>query len=166
MLAGNRYLIGTGGQKVPVRVVIRRIASGDTDDPFLILVACKLDPTEASALYHKRWEIETLFAALVSRGYDLEAAHVEAHLVTEPGGMQQLSVLLALISARTHLVGGKRALWQGPPPKKAYQHRAKSLFQYGLDRLQQILASPERQDAALFRCLSLLQRLAAHMSCG
>ena len=62
VLAGDRYLIGTGRQKVvPVRVVIRRIAS---DDSFLILATCKLDPTETSTLYHKRWEVKMLFAVL------------------------------------------------------------------------------------------------------
>lgn len=165
VLAGDRYLVGTDGQKIPVRVVIRRIASDktshDTDDPFLILATYKLDPTEACALYRKRWEIETLFAALKSRGYDLEATHV-----TEPGRMQRLLGLLALTFAWTHLVGEKRALWDGPPPKKAHERRAKSLFRYGLDGLQQILTTPERQDAALFRCLSLLQRPTAHLPYG
>jgi len=161
VLDGDRYLIGTDGQKVPVRVVIRRIASGDTDDPFLIVATYKLAATEALALYRKRWEIETLFAALKSRGYDLEATHV-----TEPGRMQRLLGLLALTFAWTHLVGEKRALWDGPPPKKAHERRAKSLFRYGLDWLQHLLTTPERQDAALFRCLSLLQRPTAHLPCG
>ena len=162
VLAGDRYLIGADGQKVPVQVVIRRISSdASSDDPFLILATYKLDPTEASALYRKRWEVETLFAALKSRGYDLEATHV-----TEPGRMQRLLGLLALTFAWTHLVGEKRALWEGPPRKKAHQRRAKSLFRYGLDWLQQILTTPERQDAALFRCLSLLQRPTAHVPYG
>ena len=165
MLEGDRYLIGTEGQKVPVRVVIRRIASDktshDTDDPFLILATYDLDPTEASALYRKRWKIETLFTALKSRGYDLEATHV-----TEPGRMQRLLGLLALTFAWTHLVGEKRALWKGPSPEKAHQRRAKSLFQYGLDGLQHLLTTPEQQDAALFRCLSMLQRPPAHVPYG
>jgi len=54
VLEGDRYLVGTEGQKVPVRVVIRRIdsdtTSHDPDDPFLIVATYKLDPTEALAL--------------------------------------------------------------------------------------------------------------------
>jgi transposase len=42
-------------------------------------------------LYRERWSIETLFAALKSRGFDLEQTHL-----TAPDRIERLIALLAL----------------------------------------------------------------------
>ena len=158
-ILGDRYLLGEGGTKVKTNVVVRRIASDEAKDPFLILATWNLDPTSASALYRTRWEIETLFAALKSRGYDLEATHL-----TKPDRIQRLIGLLALTFAWTHLIGEHRAGREGPPPKKRHGRRSKSLFRYGLDRLQSVLTTPEGQGEAFFRCLSVLRSPTAYLS--
>lgn len=93
-----------------------------------------------------------MFAALKSRGFNLEETHL-----TAPDRVQRLIGLLALAFGWTHLAGEKRAAREGPPPEKTHGRRARSLFRYGLDGLQSILTTPEKQDAALFLCLSGLR---------
>jgi IS4 transposase len=51
-------------------------------------------------LYRRRWEIETLFAALKSRGLGLEETHL-----TNPDRIQRLIGLLSLTFAWTHIIG-------------------------------------------------------------
>lgn len=58
--------------QVPVSVVGKRLGPDD----YLIL-ATTLAPKEALRLYRRRGEIETLFAALKKRGFELEATHVK-----------------------------------------------------------------------------------------
>lgn len=165
----DRHLFGEDGEKVETtvktNVVVRRIASDDAEDPFLILATWKLDPTGASMLYRKRWEIETLFAALKSRGYNLEKTHL-----TNPDRIQRLIGLLSLTFAWTrrseisNIVGEKRAMQEGPPPIKSHGRRERSLFRYGLDKLQSLFTTPERQDTTFFLCLSALRSPTAHLS--
>ena len=160
VLEGERYLSDSqklGEEKhVSVRVVIRRIGSeGNSEkeeDPFLILATSRLDPTEATSLYRRRWEVETMFAALKSRGFNLEETHL-----TAPDRVERLIGLLALAFGWAHLAGEKRTAREGPPRQKTHGRRARSLFRYGLDWLQSILTTPEKQDAALFLCLSGLR---------
>ncbi len=52
------------------------------------------------ALYRKRWEIETLFAALKSRGFDPEATHL-----TKPDRIRKLLGVLALTYSWTRILG-------------------------------------------------------------
>lgn len=155
----DRYLLGADGTRVKTNVVVRRIASDEAEDPFLILATWNLDPTRACSLYRTRWEVETLFAALKSRGYDLEATHL-----TKPDRVQRLIGLLGLTFAWTHLVGEQRAGREGPPPTKCHGRREQSLFRYGLDWLQSVLTTPEGQAAAFFRCLSALRSPTAHLA--
>ena len=95
VLCGQRYLFGSGeaGEALPqARVVVRRIgADASSGDQFLILATSGIDPEEATRLYQRRWEIETMFAALKSRGFDLEETHL-----TAPDRIERLIGLLAL----------------------------------------------------------------------
>jgi hypothetical protein len=164
-LEGTRYLSGAqeeGSEEealVPVRVVIRRIGDEDSEDPFLILATSGIDPAEATEFYKRRWDIETLFAALKSRGFDLEETQV-----TEPGKVENLIGLLALAFGWTRLVGEERAAREGPPATKAHGRKERSLFRYGLDRLQNIFSTPEPQVQAFLRCLSVLRSPSASVA--
>ena len=161
VLDGTRHLFGTDGEHVEVQVVMRRIAARSSGgEQFLILATWGLDPDKATALYEQRWEIETMFAALKSRGYRLEKTHL-----TEPDRIQRLIGLLGLAFAWTHLVGERRANREGPPRKKSHGRRQRSLFRYGLDRLRKILGSPEPMPASFFDCLRGLRSPTAFLSC-
>lgn len=160
ILGREHSLRGTDGDSAEVRVVLKRIADRSAEDQFLILATSGVDPAEATGLYRQRWQVETLFAALKSRGYDLERTHL-----TEPDRVQRLIGLLALAFGWTWLVGERRANREGPPRKKSHNRRERSLFRYGLDRLRSILATPEPQPAAFFECLRGLRSPTAFLSC-
>lgn len=46
----DQHLFGQDGKTVKTNVVVRRIASDEAEDPFLILATWNLDPTSASTL--------------------------------------------------------------------------------------------------------------------
>jgi len=58
-----------GAESTEVQIGLKRLE----DDSFLILASRGVDADSIFDLYRQRWEIETLFAALKSRGIDLEA---------------------------------------------------------------------------------------------
>jgi len=160
-VVGLRRLGGAEEASVPVQVTVRRVGSDakPLKDRFLVLATSGLDPTRGPALYQRRWEVETLFAALKSRGFDLEKTHLSA-----PGRIRRLIGLLAVAFAWSHLVGEKRAETHGLPPRKAHGRRSRSLFRYGLDRLQGILTTLERQRTAFDACLQALRTPDAFLS--
>jgi hypothetical protein len=162
ILDGERHLSGTEGDQVATWVVVKRIApaSRKTDDQFLIVATWGIDPNAATTLYRRRWEIETLFGALKSRGFKLENTHL-----TMPDRVERLVGLLALAFAWTHIVGEKRAFCQGQPPTKTHGRPGRSLFRYGLDWLQSILTTPEPQRQAFFACLQGLRSPTSFLSC-
>jgi hypothetical protein len=166
VLCNQRYLFGAEANAtgLPARVVVRRIAATDSGKPegdqFLILATWGIDPEQATGLYRRRWEIETMFAALKSRGFDLEATHL-----TDPEGVENLIGLLALAFAWVRLVGRKRANRHGAPPEKSHGRPGRSLFRYGLDWLQSILTTPDPQPRAFFECLRGLRSPTAFLSC-
>ena len=168
VLGGTHCLHRTGGEYVKAKVVIRRIApsASETGDAFLVLATClvlatwAVDPERATTFYKERWGIETMFAALKSRGYRLEETHL-----TAPGRVERLMGLLALAFAWTHVIGERRATREGPPRTKSHGRRQRSLFRYGLDLLRGILTTPEPQPAAFFDCLRGLRSPTAFLSC-
>ncbi len=113
----------------PLRIVIKRLATGE-----LLALASRTGPARALAQYRKRWKIETLFGALKSRGFNLEATHI-----TQPDKLSTLIALLTLAAAFAckaglALLGGK------PIRRKAHGRPARSLFAYGLDAIRKALA--------------------------
>jgi hypothetical protein len=83
--------------------------------------------------FAKRWEIETLFGALKSRGFNLEDTHL-----TEPERLSKLLALLAIAFCWAHQVGEWRATQQ-PLKIKKHGYKAQSTFRYGFDFLRRIL---------------------------
>lgn len=79
----------------PVRIVVLRLKTGE-----LLTIASRSRPGHALAIYRKRWKIETLFAALKTRGFDLEATHM-AH----PEKISTLMALLAMAASSACKVG-------------------------------------------------------------
>ena len=77
--------------------------------------------------------------------------------LTAPDRIRRLIGLMAVAFAWSYLVGEKRTEIHGPPPRKAHRRRNRSLFRYGLDRLQGILTTLERQRAAFDACIQALR---------
>jgi len=110
------------------------------------------DPEEAIDRYRRPWEIETLFGAPMSRGFDLEATHLRA-----PGRIRKLIALLPVAFIWAHLVGLWRKGWEGPLRRKKHGRLEKSVFRYGLDHLRRLLLLAGTTGEAFERCLRLLR---------
>jgi hypothetical protein len=114
----------------PVRIVILRLQTGE-----LLIIASRSRPQHALKIYRQRWKIETLFAALKTRGFNLEATHM-----TDPAKLSTLIAILAMAAG----VAYKTGLWAlGGQPRccKAHGRPARSLFALGLDALRKLCAS-------------------------
>ena len=64
-----------GGSKSPKAEPVGIAATGLSSGKLLIVVT-NAEPKQALAIYALRWEIETLFAALKTRGFNLEDTHM------------------------------------------------------------------------------------------
>jgi hypothetical protein len=112
----------------PLKLAATRLASGD-----LLVVATNTDPKIALAHYRRRWEIETLFAATKTRGFNLE----DTHLV-HPDRIGKLLAVLAVAFAFAHATGEWQAKHR-PILIKTHKRRAQSIFRVGFDLLRKIL---------------------------
>ncbi|NEP29364.1 MAG: IS4 family transposase [Moorea sp. SIO1F2] len=145
VLSGHHWVWGR-----PVYVIGARLQPTQKgDDNFLILVTNHC-PEQALSDYTRRWGIETLFAALKTRGFCLESTHFN--------DAPRLSKLLALL-AIAFVWAMKTGLWQHtlkPIPIKSHQRRAKSLFRLGFDYLRSIFTNLDHQFPAFLNSLHFL----------
>lgn len=116
--------------KYRVCVTGRKRADGE----LLILISNEPSP-EMIAEYRRRWQIETLFGCLKSRGFDLEETHLR-----ESERLEKLLGLLALAICWSWLAGDKVCQTK-PIAVKKHGRRAKSIFRVGLDYLEQVFRS-------------------------
>jgi hypothetical protein len=144
VLKGRRLVCG-----VQLFVVGLRLPDG----AYLILVTDK-EPEAAMETYAHRWEIETLFGCLKSRGFRFESTHL-----TKPDRINKLVALLTIAFCWCHLTGE----WvheQKPIPIKKHGRKAKSIFRVGLDHLREILLNiSEKMQAFQEVILVFLKRL-------
>jgi hypothetical protein len=101
------------------------------DGELLILISNE-PSLEMIAEYRRRWQIETLFGCLKSRGFNLEQTHLQ-----EPERLEKLLGLLALTLCWSWLAGEKVCQTKSIVVKK-HGCRAKSVFRVGLDYLEQM----------------------------
>jgi hypothetical protein len=115
---------------LPLFITGLRLPSGE----YVIVVSPRATAT-AMADYARRWEIETLFGCLKSRGFRLE----ETHLI-HPERLKKLIALLALAFCWAHVIG--EWLTQAKPLKiKKHGRLAVSIFRHGFDHLRRILCN-------------------------
>jgi hypothetical protein len=146
-----------GAEAVECQVTTGRLE----EDSFLILAGREVDPESMLDLYRKRWEIETLFAALKSRGFGLEETHM-----TKPDRIRKLLGILALTYSWTRIIGLDRKAKEGAPRECANGYPEKSLFRYGLDRLRELMANWHRMRDELHRCIQALIAPRSFLSCS
>ena len=132
---------------------------GREGEPEHLLLVCPERPRRALCHYRRRWGIETLFAALKSRGFDLEATHL-----TNETRLEKLLGLLALAFAWSRLVGEWRDQ-RNPIKIKKHGRREKSLFRYGLDHLRKIMLNLADQQEQFLVCLQALVAPRKFLSC-
>jgi hypothetical protein len=128
------------------------LIGGKMSDGTLVIIATQDQPETALEDYKERWQIETLFECLKTRGFDLEATHM-----TDPQRLEKLLAFAALAFTWAHLVGQWRNAVE-PIIIKKHERPARSIFRHGLDYLKSCLShhqEPHRQHA-FQRALELL----------
>lgn len=123
------------------------------DDGELLIVATSEASAQAIAVYRLRWEVETLFGCLKSRGFRFEDTHI-----TDPDRIQKMVAVLAIAFAWAHRVGEWRHETQQPIKIKKHGRPAMSLFRYGLDFIRQLLFVGKFSLERYRHCLRQLQR--------
>lgn len=109
----------------PVYLAGMRLPNGD-----LLIVASGHFCSDAISIYGKRWEIETLFGCLKTRGFRLEDTHINKRQ-----RIKKLLLLPAIAFCWAHRTGE----WKNeikPIKVKKHERLAQSLFRVGLDSLR------------------------------
>ena len=128
-LCGSRKLMGE-----EVYLSALRMPDGE-----LLIVATDKLSCFAIKRYGLRWEIETLFACLKSKGFNFEDTHI-----TKPERIEKLLVLLTIAFCWAH----KTDEWkheQKPIEIKNHGRKAVSYFRYGLDVIRDIVLNGVRE---------------------
>lgn len=122
-----------------------------------VIVVSDSQSEEVMEQYKKRWNLEVLFEALKSRGFNFEATHLE-----DEKRLNTLFAVLAIAFCWAYHVGAWRHQVK-PVRIKKHQRPAKSLCRYGFDLIRHTLFHPQDQLELLSHVLSLLwQALTGH----
>lgn len=116
---------------------------------FLLVVTTRR-PSRALSIYARRWDIETLFGAFKSRGFNLEATKV-----TDPVRSERLFALLVVALIWAVRVGEVVSSLK-PTPIRGHGRPVRSLFRVGLDCLRHILLSGRSDGLVLDDVVPLL----------
>ncbi|MBF0528340.1 MAG: transposase [Deltaproteobacteria bacterium] len=116
---------------------------------YLIIVTDK-EPETAMEDYAQRWEIETLFGCLKSRGFNFESTHI-----TDPERISKMVALLAIAFCWCHLTG-EWMVEQKPIPIKKHGRKAKAIFRYGLGSLRDALVNRYYRKGRLINIIKIL----------
>lgn len=109
-------------------------------------------------LYKKRWEIETLFSCLKTRGFRMEDTHI-----TDPDKIEKLIFVFAIAFCWAYRTGDIQARIE-PIPIKSHGRKARSLFREGLDLIRKVIIGGKnlRELRRLLECFGDLKP----RSCG
>ena len=119
------------------------------DGEFLI-IATTASADNALTIYGYRWEIETLFGCLKTRGFNLEDTHI-----TRLDRLSKLMAVLAVAFCWAHKVGE----WKNevkPIMIKKHGRKAMSLFRYGVNTLRRLLCGKLPTKTEIRRVLRVL----------
>jgi len=103
-----------------------RLAGGE-----LLIVASDQASPDAIAVYGKRWQIETLFACLKGRGFNLDETRV-----TDRTRIKRLLLVTVIAFCWAHRTGEWRHEAVKPIKVKKHKHLTNSFFKYGLNWLR------------------------------
>jgi Transposase DDE domain. len=119
-----------------------------------VLVVTSAEDGKALSNYCLRWQIETLFGCLKTRGFRLEDTHL-----SETDRVGRLLALLAIAFCWV-MKSGEFVCRQKTPKRKKHGRLEKSIFRVGLDTLRRLFCRPsnkgQKRDKKLF--ISFLSR--------
>lgn len=140
---------------VKVYIVGSKLPSGE-----YILIVTDKHPESAMDDYLLRWEIETLFACLKTRGFNFEATHI-----TKLERIEKLTAVLAIAFCWCHITG--EWLHQQKPIKiKKHGRRITSIFKHGLNWLREIVLNPSDNRSRFNKVIRLLDQRLNHEIAG
>jgi hypothetical protein len=117
-----------------VRVSVAGMRKADADNVIVISSAESAD--NLLSKYCLRWQIETLFGCLKTRGFRLEDTHL-----TDKDRVSRLLALLSLAFCWA-LLSGKLVCQSKPLKQKKHGRLEKSVFRVGLDYLRRLFCRP------------------------
>jgi hypothetical protein len=119
-----------------------------------MIVASNLKFEDALEIYRRRWEIETLFGCLKTRGFRMEDTHI-----TDADKIEKLIFVLAIAFCWSYRTGEIRAKVK-PIPIKTHGRKARSLFREGMNLIRRAMlgvTSTLRELRKLLLCFSNLK---------
>jgi hypothetical protein len=142
------------GQKVS-------LAGSRSERGELMIVATNKDVHNAIPIYLRRWEVETLFACLKSRGFRFEETHL-----TKLDRIEKLMALLAIGFCWAHKVGEWKA---AKKPIILNKHRdsrrpQNSYFRYGFDWIRDSVLHITRKQKEFKACLAQISSVFSNAS--
>ena len=138
----NRYLIC----RQMLWVTGMRLENGE-----LLIIVTNANPKESLDLYAQRWEIEMLFKALKTAGFNLEDTHID-----DLNKIDTLVSLLTIALVWAHKVGERLHNDLKPIKRKKHGYRAQSVFRYGLDYLIGVISFIHLKLEEFIWCLEVL----------
>jgi len=117
----------------------------------MVLLISNVSTHVAQGYYQQRWKIEPMFAAMKTRGFDLEATHLK-----DGERVLKLVGLLAIGCTWAYRVGEFVAETIRPIKIKAHGRRARSIFRHGLDYLREIVLNRRELCPGFRDCLQVL----------
>ena len=103
-----------------------------------LIVASNQAAPDAFEQYAQRWQIETMFKALKTNGFNFEDTHIK-----HDERLDQLMMVLALTFVWAYKMGIYKHTHLKAITKKAHGRMAHSWFNYGLDMLKQVFRNPD-----------------------
>lgn len=98
----------------------------------LLIIATSDSPEGALEDYARRWQIETMFACLKTRGFGFESTHLR-----KLGRIGKLLGIVVIAFVWAYLIGDSLCE-KKPLPIRNHGYRVKSIFRHGLDYLRHI----------------------------
>ena len=120
-------------------------------DGDLLIVVTSENPGNAIKTYGLRWEIETLFGCLKSKGFNFEDTHI-----TDYERIKKLFVLLSIAFCWAHKTGEWRHEIR-PIKIKKHGRPAISLFRYGLDYIVDVVLNLFKKFDLFKNCLAMFR---------
>ena len=141
--AGEKRLILETKMVTGVEVYLTglRLENGE-----LLIIASAQFCAQAVENYAKRWEIETLFGNLKSRGFNLEDTRV-----TDRVRMKRLLTVVVIAFCWAHRTGEWQVKNVKPLKIKKHQRPATSIFRCGLDAIRDVLLNSVDPLVLLFK---------------
>jgi len=117
-----------------------------------MIIVSNLEFENPLEMYKRRWEIETLFGCLKTRGFRMEDTHI-----TDPDKIEKLIFVLAIAFCWAYRAGDIQAQKE-PIQIKTHGRKARSLFREGVNLIRQavfgnVILRKFRQLLACFGCL-------------